>query len=62
VVAREAEGAERVELWGRAVEFYPGYAPYQKEARGSAPDSRDGLISHSVPEVISAGRPRTTMP
>ena len=32
VVAREAEGAERAELWGRAVEFYPGYAAYQKRA------------------------------
>jgi deazaflavin-dependent oxidoreductase (nitroreductase family) len=28
-LAREAEGAERVELWRRAVEFYPGYAAYQ---------------------------------
>lgn len=32
VVAREAEGAEREELWGRAVEFYPGYAAYQRRA------------------------------
>lgn len=32
VVAREADGAERVELWRRAVEFYPGYGAYQKRA------------------------------
>ena len=32
VVAREAEGAERAELWARAVEFYPGYAAYQRRA------------------------------
>lgn len=32
VVAREAEGAERAELWQRAVAFYPGYAAYQARA------------------------------
>jgi len=32
VVAREAEGAERAELWDRAVAFYPGYAAYQRRA------------------------------
>jgi deazaflavin-dependent oxidoreductase (nitroreductase family) len=32
VFAREAEGAERVELWEKAVGFYPGYAAYQKRA------------------------------
>jgi deazaflavin-dependent oxidoreductase (nitroreductase family) len=31
-VAREAEGAERAELWQRAVAFYPGYAEYQARA------------------------------
>jgi deazaflavin-dependent oxidoreductase (nitroreductase family) len=31
-VAREAEGAEREELWERAVAFYPGYASYQSRA------------------------------
>ena len=31
-VAREAEGAERTELWERAVAFYPGYAAYQSRA------------------------------
>jgi len=32
VVARDAHGAEREELWRRAVEFYPGYAAYQSRA------------------------------
>lgn len=32
VVAREADGAERADLWQRAVEFYPGYAAYQTRA------------------------------
>jgi deazaflavin-dependent oxidoreductase (nitroreductase family) len=32
VVAREADGAERADLWRRAVEFYPGYAAYQTRA------------------------------
>jgi len=30
--AHEATGAERDELWSRAVWFYPGYAAYQKRA------------------------------
>ena len=30
--AREAAGAEREELWRRAVEFYSGYAIYQERA------------------------------
>jgi deazaflavin-dependent oxidoreductase (nitroreductase family) len=32
VLAREAEGAEREELWRVAVGFYPGYAAYQERA------------------------------
>jgi deazaflavin-dependent oxidoreductase (nitroreductase family) len=32
VVAREADGAERADLWERAVAFYPGYAAYQRRA------------------------------
>jgi deazaflavin-dependent oxidoreductase (nitroreductase family) len=32
VIAREAEGAERVKLWEQAIEFYPGYAAYQERA------------------------------
>jgi F420H(2)-dependent quinone reductase len=34
--AREADGAERAELWRRAVAFYPGYAVYQRRAGGRA--------------------------
>ncbi|MGD9762314.1 MAG: nitroreductase/quinone reductase family protein [Candidatus Binatia bacterium] len=30
--AHEAEGAERERLWARAVEYYPGYATYQRRA------------------------------
>jgi len=32
VLAREAEGEERSELWARAIHFYPGYAAYQRRA------------------------------
>jgi deazaflavin-dependent oxidoreductase (nitroreductase family) len=33
-IAREAEGAEREELWRRAVVFYSGYRTYQIRAEG----------------------------
>jgi len=33
-VAREAEGAEREELWRRAVILYAGYRSYQERAQG----------------------------
>lgn len=32
--AREAAGAERLDLWERAIAFYPGYADYQARADG----------------------------
>ena len=32
VVAREAEGPERADLWERALALYPGYAAYQRRA------------------------------
>lgn len=32
--AREASGAEREQLWRRAVALYPGYAVYQRRAAG----------------------------
>lgn len=32
--AREVHGAERAELWQRAVALYPGYAVYQQRAGG----------------------------
>lgn len=32
--AREAAGAERAELWRRAVSFYAGYSAYQTRAEG----------------------------
>jgi deazaflavin-dependent oxidoreductase (nitroreductase family) len=32
--AREAEGAEREQLWQRAVAFYPGYRSYQSRTGG----------------------------
>jgi deazaflavin-dependent oxidoreductase (nitroreductase family) len=35
--AREAEGAERAELWQRAVGFYPGYAAYQSRVSRRVP-------------------------
>jgi len=35
--AREVEGAERVRLWRRAVEFYPGYADYQRRIARRVP-------------------------
>ncbi len=33
-LAREAEGAEREELWRRALAFYGGYAAYSRRAGG----------------------------
>jgi deazaflavin-dependent oxidoreductase (nitroreductase family) len=36
-LAREAEGAERTELWRRAVDFYPGYAAYQARVSRRVP-------------------------
>lgn len=33
-LAREAEGAEREELWRKAVAFYGGYAAYSRRAGG----------------------------
>ena len=35
--AREADGAERIQLWRRAVEFYPGYADYQERVTRRIP-------------------------
>jgi len=35
--AREAEGPQRAELWRRAVQFYPGYADYQRRIRRTVP-------------------------
>jgi F420H(2)-dependent quinone reductase len=32
--AREAEGAEREELWRKALAFYAGYAAYERRAGG----------------------------
>jgi deazaflavin-dependent oxidoreductase (nitroreductase family) len=32
--AREASGAEREQLWRKAVAFYPGYAVYQRRSGG----------------------------
>jgi len=36
-VAREVEGAERAEWWGRAVAAYPSYAEYQEKTDRQIP-------------------------
>lgn len=35
--AREVDGAERVQLWRRVVDFYPGYADYQRRIARRVP-------------------------
>jgi deazaflavin-dependent oxidoreductase (nitroreductase family) len=35
--AREAQAAERADLWRRVVEFYPGYAAYQRRTARRVP-------------------------
>ena len=58
-VAREAEGPERERLWDEAVDYYAGYADYQRRA-GARQDPRGG--AGAAPAIEARSPTRTNVP